>query len=35
VWDIADKFGATNVLVTNMAQARDLGKCLGKNNVGP
>ena len=33
VWDIADKFGDTNVLVTNMAQARDLGKCLGKNNV--
>src|SRR6202790_3974461 len=30
VWDIADKFGATNVLVANMAQARDLGKCLGK-----
>src|ERR1700736_4373622 len=33
VWDIADKFGDTNVLVTNMAQGRDLGKCLGKNNV--
>src|SRR5437588_1091324 len=33
VWDIADKFGDTNVLVTNMAQARDLGKCLGQNNV--
>jgi HCOMODA/2-hydroxy-3-carboxy-muconic semialdehyde decarboxylase len=33
VWDIADKFGDTNVLVTNMAQARDLGKCLAKNNV--
>jgi len=33
VWDIADKFGATNVLVTNMAQGRDLAKCLGKNNV--
>src|SRR6267154_807633 len=33
VWDIADKFGDTNVLVTNMAQARDLGKCMGKNNV--
>jgi len=26
VWDIADKFGATNVLVTNMAQGRDLAK---------
>ena len=33
VWDIAEKFGDTNVLVTNMAQARDLGKCLGANNV--
>jgi HCOMODA/2-hydroxy-3-carboxy-muconic semialdehyde decarboxylase len=33
VWDIADKFGATNVLVTNMAQGRDLAKCLGKNGV--
>jgi HCOMODA/2-hydroxy-3-carboxy-muconic semialdehyde decarboxylase len=33
VWDIADKFGATNVLVTNMAQGRDLAKCLGKDAV--
>ena len=33
VWDIADKFGATNVLVTNMAQGRDLAKCLGKDSV--
>src|SRR3954447_26235059 len=33
VWDIADKFGATNVLVTNMAQGRDLAKSLGKNAV--
>jgi HCOMODA/2-hydroxy-3-carboxy-muconic semialdehyde decarboxylase len=33
VWDIADKFGDTNVLVTNMAQGRDLGKTLGKNNI--
>ncbi len=33
VWDIADKFGATNVLVTNMAQGRDLAKTLGKNSV--
>src|SRR6266404_9452173 len=33
VWDIADKFGDTNVLVTNMAQGRDLGKCLAKNNI--
>jgi HCOMODA/2-hydroxy-3-carboxy-muconic semialdehyde decarboxylase len=33
VWDIADNFGDTNVLVTNMAQARDLAKCLATNNV--
>jgi ribulose-5-phosphate 4-epimerase/fuculose-1-phosphate aldolase len=34
VWDIAQKFGpATNLLVTNMAQGRDLAKCLGANNV--
>ena len=33
IWDIADKFGDTNVLVTNMAQGRDLGQCLGENNV--
>ena len=33
VWDIADKFGATNVLVTNMAQGLDLAKTLGKNSV--
>jgi ribulose-5-phosphate 4-epimerase/fuculose-1-phosphate aldolase len=33
VWDIADKFGDTNVLVTNMAQGRDLGKCLAQNNI--
>jgi len=33
VWDIADKFGDTNVLVTNMAQGRDLAKKLGKNAV--
>ena len=33
VWDIADKFGDTNLLVTNMAQASDLAKCLGGNNV--
>jgi ribulose-5-phosphate 4-epimerase/fuculose-1-phosphate aldolase len=29
VWDIRDKFGDTNVLVTNMDQGRDLAKCLG------
>jgi ribulose-5-phosphate 4-epimerase/fuculose-1-phosphate aldolase len=33
VWDIADKFGETNLLVTNMAQASDLAKCLGANSV--
>jgi len=33
VWDIADNFGDTNLLVTNMAQGRDLAKCLGPNNV--
>jgi len=33
VWDIADKFGDTNLLVTNIDQGRDLAKCLGANNV--
>ena len=33
VWDIADKFGDTNLLVTNMDQGRDLAKSLGNNNV--
>jgi len=33
VWDIADQFGDTNVLVTNIAQGRDLAKCLARNNV--
>jgi HCOMODA/2-hydroxy-3-carboxy-muconic semialdehyde decarboxylase len=33
VWDIADKFGDTNLLVTNMAQAEDLANSLGGNNV--
>lgn len=34
VWDIADQFGdRTNLLVTNMAQARDLARVLGRNNV--
>jgi ribulose-5-phosphate 4-epimerase/fuculose-1-phosphate aldolase len=33
VWDIADNFGETNLLVTNMAQARDLAKCLGGHSV--
>ena len=34
VWDIAERFGSsTNLLVTNMAQGRDLAKRLGPNNV--
>ena len=33
VWDVADNFGDTNLLVTNMAQASDLAKCLGENSV--
>jgi len=34
VWDIADKFGdRTNLLVTDIAQGRDLAKRLGANNV--
>ena len=32
-WDIADNFGDTNLLVSNMEQGRDLAKCLGGNNV--
>jgi len=33
VWDIADHFGDTNLLVTNIEQGRDLAKCLAGNNV--
>ncbi|HEV7983600.1 MAG TPA: class II aldolase/adducin family protein [Xanthobacteraceae bacterium] len=34
VWDMADRFGPdTNMLVTNMEQARDLAACLGAANV--
>jgi ribulose-5-phosphate 4-epimerase/fuculose-1-phosphate aldolase len=33
VWDIADAFGDTNLLVANMAQGRDLARCLGQQNV--
>jgi HCOMODA/2-hydroxy-3-carboxy-muconic semialdehyde decarboxylase len=33
VWDIADKFGDTDLLVRNMDHGRDLANCLGKNNV--
>ena len=32
-WDIRDKFGDTNLLVVNMAQGRDLAKCLGGDRV--
>src|SRR5439155_21121066 len=34
VWDIADQFGdATNLLVINMAQGRDMSRVLGHNSV--
>ena len=33
VWDISDKFGDTNLLVSNMDQADDLAKTLSDNNV--
>jgi ribulose-5-phosphate 4-epimerase/fuculose-1-phosphate aldolase len=34
VWDIADQFGdATNLLVINMAQGRDMARALGRNTV--
>jgi ribulose-5-phosphate 4-epimerase/fuculose-1-phosphate aldolase len=33
VWDIADRFGDTNLLVTSMDQARDLAGTLAGNNV--
>jgi HCOMODA/2-hydroxy-3-carboxy-muconic semialdehyde decarboxylase len=33
VWDIRDRFGDTNLLVTNMAQGRDLAGSLGTHNV--
>src|SRR5260370_25993197 len=33
VWDIADSFGDTNLLVTDIEQGRDLAKCLGANSV--
>ena len=33
VWDIRKKFGDTNLLVTTMAQGRDLAKCLASGNV--
>lgn len=33
VWDIAEKFGDTNLLVSNIAQAHDLAAKLAGNNV--
>jgi ribulose-5-phosphate 4-epimerase/fuculose-1-phosphate aldolase len=33
VWDIRDRFGDTNLLVTNVAQGRDLAATLDANNV--
>ena len=33
VWDIRDRFGDTNLLVTSMPQGRDLAGRLGANNV--
>lgn len=33
VWDIADRFGDTNLLVSNVEQGRDLAKTLADNNV--
>ena len=33
VWDIADRFGDTDLLVTNMDQGRDLAGTLGGDNV--
>jgi HCOMODA/2-hydroxy-3-carboxy-muconic semialdehyde decarboxylase len=33
VWDIADRFGATNLLVANMAQARDMTATMGANRM--
>ena len=33
VWDIADNFGDTNLLVANVAQGQDLAQCMGAANV--
>jgi ribulose-5-phosphate 4-epimerase/fuculose-1-phosphate aldolase len=33
IWDIADRFGDTNLLVTNMDQAHDLARTLAGDNV--
>ena len=33
VWDIAENFGDTDLLVRDVSQGRDLARCLGNNNV--
>ena len=33
IWDIADKFGDTTLLVTNLSQGQDLAHCLGDKSV--
>ena len=33
MWDIADEFGDTDLLVRNMDHGRDLARCLAGNNV--
>lgn len=33
IWDIRDRFGDTNILVTNVAQGQDLAECLAGNSV--
>ena len=33
IWDIADRFGDTNLLVSNLTQAQDMAKTLGSNRV--
>jgi HCOMODA/2-hydroxy-3-carboxy-muconic semialdehyde decarboxylase len=33
VWDIRDRFGDTNLLVTDVEQGADLARTLGRNNV--
>lgn len=33
VWDIRDQFGDTTLLVSNVAQGRDMAKCLGANKA--
>ena len=33
LWDIADRFGDTNLLVSNLEQARDMARALGPHRV--